>query len=225
MRMRPMGVVAAACIVAASAFLVGCGPKTAPALGRPTTAATLAATPNPSTPATQGPSAPATPAVKDLIPGNCTTYPKADAVKLLGGVNMNNKALDIGTDGGTKIDLCSYLDLKGQQDLQGVSYAVVRYDSAGTAFTEAKKVQTTMLGSAADHNWSVQSLTTPAPGAGQVLGGYGTKTDDGITFTIAVVGTNVGPYLVAALGGSTESVDNAKKFALTVFAALSSAVG
>ena len=68
-------------------------------------------------------------------------------------------------------------------------------------------------------------MAHPAPGAGQVLGGYGTKTDNGITFTIAVVGTNVGPYLVAALGGSTESVDDAKKFALTVFAALSSAVG
>jgi hypothetical protein len=220
-----MGIVAAACIVAASAFMVGCGPKSARALGRPTTAATVAATPSPSAAATQGPSAPATPAVKDLTPGNCTTYPKADAVKLLGGVNMNNKALDIGTHGGTKIDLCSYIYLKGLQDLQGVSYAVVRYDSAATAFKEAKKVQTTMLGSAAEHNWSVQSLTAPAPGAGQVLGGYGSKTDHGITFTVAVVGTNVGPYLVAALGGSTESVGNAKKFALAVFQALSAAVG
>jgi hypothetical protein len=219
-----MATVAAACVVAASAFLVGCGPKAAPALGRPTAAGPLAATPGPSVP-TPILSAPTTPAVKDLTAGNCTMYAKGDAVKLLGGVNLNNKALDIGTDGGTKIDLCSYLDLKGQQDVQGVSYAVVRYDSAATAFTEAKKVQTTMLGSAAEHNWSVQSLTTPAPGAGEVLGGYGTKTDDGITFTIAVVGTNVGPYLVAALGGSTESVGNAKKFALTVFAALSSAVG
>ena len=42
-----------------------------------------------------------------------------------------------------------YLDLKGQQDLQGVSYAVVRFDSAATAFAEAQKVQTEMLGSAA----------------------------------------------------------------------------
>jgi hypothetical protein len=227
MRMRPMATVAAACVVAASAFLAGCGPKSAPALGRPTTGPTLAATPSTSAPATSAPatSAPATPAVKDLNPGNCTIYAKADAVKLLGGVNLNNKALDIGTDGGTKIDLCSYLDLKGQTDLQGVSYAVVRYDSAATAFTEAKKVKATMLSSAAEHNWPVQSLTTPAPGAGQVLGGYGTKTEQGLTFTIAVVGTNVGPYLVAALGGSTESVANAKKFALTVFAALSSAVG
>jgi hypothetical protein len=114
---------------------------------------------------------------------------------------------------------------EGTQDLQGVSYAVVRFDSVGTAFKEAQKVQTTMLGSAAEHSWSVQSLTTPAPGAGQVLGGYGTKTDDGLTYTIAVVGTNVGPYLVAALGASTESADNAKKLALTLFQALSSAVG
>lgn len=223
MRTRPMAFVAAACVVAASAFLAGCGPKSAPALGRPTTGVTLAATPSTSAPTTSAP--PTQAAVKDLNPGNCTIYTKADGVKLLGGVNVNNKALDIGTDGGTKIDLCSYLYLKGQQDLQGVSYAVVRYDSAATAFKEAKKVKATMLSSAAEHNWPVQSLTTPAPGAGQVLGGYGTKTDDGITFTIAVVGTNVGPYLVAALGGSTESVDNAKKFALTVFAALSSAVG
>jgi hypothetical protein len=220
-----MATVAAACVVAASAFLVGCGPKNAPALGRPTTAPALGQPTTAATPAaTPSPSAPATQAVKNLSPGNCTTYPKADAVKLLGGVNLNNKALDIGTDGGTKIDLCSYLYLKGT-DLQGVSYAVVRYDSAATAFKEAKKVQATMLGSAAEHNWSVQSLTTPAPGAGQVLGGYGTKTDHGLTFTIAVVGTNVGPYLVAALGGSTESVGNAKKFALAVFQALSAAVG
>jgi hypothetical protein len=223
MRMTPMATVAAACVVAVSAFLVGCGPKAAPARGRPTTAVPLAAAPGASAP-TPILSAPATPAAKDLTAGNCTMYTKADAVKLLGGVNMNNKALDIGTDGGKKIDLCSYLYLKGL-DLQGMSYAVVRYDSAATAFTEATKVQTTMLGSAADHNWSVQSLTTPAPGAGQVLGGYGTKTEDGITVTIAVVGTNVGPYLVAALGGSTESVANAKKLALTVFTALASAVG
>jgi hypothetical protein len=221
--MTPMATVAAACVVAASAFLVGCGPKAAPARGRPTTTVPLAAAPAPSAPAPTV-SAPATPAVKDLTAGNCTLYVKADAVKLLGGVNINNKALDIGTDGGTKIDLCSYLYLKGL-DLQGMTYAVVRYDSAATAFTEAKKVQTDMLGSAAEHNWSVQSLTTPAPGAGQVLGGYGTKSDDGISVTIAVVGTNVGPYLVAALGASTESVDNAKKLALTVFTALSSSVG
>lgn len=213
MRMRSMAIVAAACVVAASAFLAGCGSTNAPAPGGPTTAATPAASP--------------TQAVKDLTPGNCTMYTKADAVKLLGGVNMNNKSIDIGTDGGTKIDVCSYLDLNGLQDLQGVSYAVVRYDSAGTAFAEAQKVQTTMLGSAAEHDWPVQSLTTPAPGSGQVLGGYGTKTDPdvGITYTIAVVGTNVGPYLVAALGASTESADNAKKFALTLFQALSSAVG
>ena len=179
MRTRPMAFVAAACVVAASAFLAGCGPKSGHALGRPTTAATLAATPSISAPATSAP--PTQAAVKDLNPGNCTMYSKADAVSLLGGVNVNNKALDIGTDGGTKIDLCSYLDLKGQQDLQGVSYAVVRYDSAATAFTEAKKVQATMLSSAAEHNWPVQSLTTPAPGAGQVLGGYGTKTDQGLT--------------------------------------------
>jgi hypothetical protein len=224
MRMTPMATVAAACLVAASAFLVGCGPKAAPARGRPTTTVPLVAAPGPSAP-TPTQSAPATPAVKDITAGNCTLYAKADAVKLLGGVNMNNKALDIGTDGGTKIDLCSYIYLKGLQDLQGTSYAVVRYDSAATAFTEAKKVQTEMLGSAADHNWSVQSLTTPAPGAGQVLGGYGTKNEDGITVTIAVVGTNVGPYLVAALGASTESVGNAKNVALAVFTALSSSVG
>ena len=165
------------------------------------------------------------PAVKDIPAGNCTVYPKASAVKLLGGVNNNNKALDIGTDGGTKIDLCSYLYLKGTQDLQGVSYAVVRYDSGATAFAEAQKVQTTMLGSAADNNWPVQSLTTPAPGAGPVLGGFGTKTDEDIPYTMAVVGTNVGPYLVVALGASTESADNAKSFALQLFQALSAAVG
>jgi hypothetical protein len=215
-RMRSMAIVAVAGVVVAS-FLTGCGSTDAPTPGRPTTGATPAAAPTPSAAATR--------AVKDLAPGNCTLYPKADAVKLLGGVTMNNKALDIGTDGGTKIDVCSYLDLKGRQDLQGVSYAVVRYDSAATAFAEAQKVQTTMLGSAAEHNWPVQSLTTPAPGAGQVLGGYGSKTepDLGVTYTIAVVGTNVGPYLVAALGASTESADNAKRFALTLFQALSSA--
>ena len=60
---------------------------------------------------------------------------------------------------------------------------------------------------------------------GQVLGGFGTKTDDsGLTYTIAVVGTNVGPYLVAALGASTESPDNAKALALALFKALSAAV-
>ena len=58
-----------------------------------------------------------------------------------------------------------------------------------------------------------------------MLGGYGTKTEQGVSFTIAVVGTNVGPYLVVALGGSTVSADNAKKFALSVFGALNTTVG
>lgn len=215
MRMRSMAIVAA-CVVAASTLLTGCGPKSAPAPGGgATTAPAGAASPTPSP----------TQAVKDITPGNCTLYTKAEAVKLIGGVNMNNKALDIGTGGGQKIDVCSYINLKGLQDLQGTSYAVVRFDSPATAFAAAKKVQTEMLGSAADHSWDVSSLTTTAPGAGQVLGGYGTKNDQGITYTIAVVGTNVGPYLVAALGASTESVDNAKKFAVAVFKALSTAVG
>jgi hypothetical protein len=204
-------------IVAAAALLAGCGPNNSPTPGQPTGGGQPAA----SSTATSPPPI----AVKDITPGNCTLFAKADATKLIGGVNINNKALDIGTDGGTKTDVCSYLYLKGQTDLQGVTYAVVRYDSATTAFAEAKKVQTEMLGSAAENNWPVQSLTTPVPGAGPMLGGFGTKTDDGITYTIAVVGTNVGPYLVAALGASTESADNAKRFALAVFQALSSAVG
>jgi len=210
-----MFVVAVGGVVAASALLAGCSANTSPATDGPTTAAGVS----------PSPSAIPTRAVKDLTPGNCTLYQKADAVALIGGVNMNNKAIDIGTDGGTKIDVCSYLDLKGQTDLQGVSYAVVRYDSAATAFAQAQKVQTEMLDSAADHNWPVQSLTTPAPDSGQVLGGFGTKTDDGITYTIAVVGTNVGPYLVGALGASTESADHAKAFALKVFQSLSATVG
>jgi len=214
-RTRSMGTVMVAGLVVVSALVAGCGPKDSPALGRPTPGGTATA------PATS--SAPAAPAVKDITPGNCTLYTKADATKLLGAVNDNNKALDIGTDGGTKVDVCAYLDFTGQ-NLQGVSYAVVRYDSAATAFAEAKKVQTQMLGSAASNNWPVQTLTTPAPGAGQVLGGYGTKSDEGLTYTIAVVGTNVGPYLVAALGASTESAGNAQKFALTLFQALSAGV-
>src|SRR6185369_10556432 len=118
------------------------------------------------------------------------------AVSLLGAVSGNNTALDINTGGGTKIDACSYLNIAGLQSIQGLSYAVVRFDSDATAFAAAQQVQTEMLGDAAEHDWPVQSLTTAVPGAGQVLGGYGTKTDEGVTYTIAVVGTNVGPYLV-----------------------------
>jgi Mn2+/Fe2+ NRAMP family transporter len=58
-----------------------------------------------------------------------------------------------------------------------------------------------------------------------VLGGTGTKTEQGVTTTIAVVGTNVGPYLVAALGGSTVNTANAEKYAIAVFQALNTAVG
>jgi hypothetical protein len=216
--MRIRSVTVAAVCVAASALLAGCGPTDTATSGGPTTGAAPPAAPASTTKAAAAP-------VKDLTAGNCTLYPKANATTLLGAVNMNNKALDIGTDGGTKIDVCSYMDLKGQTDLEGVSYAVVRYDSAATAFAEAQKVQTEMLGDAAEHSWPVQSLTTPAPGAGQVLGGFGTKTDEGVTYTIAVVGTNVGPYLVAALGASTETADNAKKYALALFQSLNSAVG
>lgn len=215
-RTRWTGTVLVAGLAVASALLAGCGPKDTAGSGQPTGGATPAA------PATS--SAAAAPAVRDIPPGNCTLYTKAQAVQLIGAVNDNNKSLDIGTDGGTRIDACAYLDITGGT-VQGVSYAVVRYDSAATAFAEAKKVQTEMLGSAAANNWPVQSLTTPVPGGGQLLGGYGTKNDDGLTVTIAVVGTNVGPYLVAALGASTVSADSAKKFALTLFQALAAGVG
>ncbi len=208
----------AGCLAVAVVSVGGCAQQKAGPSAAPRTASAPAAS---SSPSAAGQDVKA----KDLTPGNCTLYPKAAAVTLLGAVNMNNKNLDIQTDGGTKIDLCSYLDLKLPQDLQGLSYAVVRYDSAATAFAEAQKTRTEMLGDAAEHEWPVQTLTTPAPGAGQVLGGYGTKTDEGVTYTIAVVGTNVGPYLVVALGASTEGVDHAKQFALTVFQALSTAVG
>jgi hypothetical protein len=219
-----MAVGALAWVVGGSTLLAGCG-STGPGVS------TGATSPGASSPAASSPSgsptvaAPSTPAVKDLTPGNCTLYPKATAVTLLGGVNVNNNSIDISTGGGTKIDVCSYLDAKAMTDLQGVSYAVVRYDTPATAFAEAQKVQADMLGTAARNNWPVQSLTTPAPGGGQVLGGYGSKTDQGVTYTIAVVGTNVGPYLVVALGASTESVDHSKAFALNVFQALSSAAG
>jgi len=204
-----------AVLVAAALLLAGCGPTTTRTANGPTASGAppiASATPTP------------TPTVKDLAPGNCTIYPKSSAVALLGGVNMNNKALDIGTDGGSKIDVCSYLDARGGTDIQGVSYAVVRFDSPATAYTEATKVRTEMLGDAAEHDWAVQSLTAPVPGAGPLLGGYGSKTDSELTYTIAVVGTNVGPYLVAALGASSESTDNAEKFALAVFRALAASV-
>lgn len=212
----------AAGVVALCAVLAGCGPKKSADPARSTTVATPGVPSVPSTSSTQ-PSTSSTHTLRQLTAGNCTTYTKADAIKLLGGVNMNNKSIDIKTDGGTMIDVCSYLDLKGSTDLQGVSYAVVRYDSDKTAFAKAQKVQTEMLGDAADHKWQVQSLTTRVPGAGPVLGGYGAKTDLGVGHTIAVVGTNVGPYLVVALGASTENAANAKAFALKLFQALSAA--
>jgi len=213
MKMRSMAVVAAT--VAASAILAGCGPTDTPT-GGSTTAGRSPAAPASTTPAAV--------AVKDMTPGNCTLFTKADAVKLLGAVNMNNKALDINTAGGTKIDVCSYLDFKGQTSLEGVSYAVVRYDSDATAATNVKKVQSEMLADAGEHSWPVDTLWTPVPGAGPVLGGTGTKTEQGITTTIAVVGTNVGPYLVVALGASTESVDRGKNFALSLFKSLTASV-
>ena len=211
MRIRTLAIVAAAGLL-----LAGCGPTDTPTDNGPTTAGG-------GLPTTAAPTKSSIPVVKDMSPGNCTIYPKASAVTLLGAVNANNNALDIGTDGGTKIDVCSYLDLQGTT-LQGVTYTVVRYDSAATAYAQAQKVQTEMLGDANEQAWAVQSLTAPVPNAGPLLGGSGTKTEDGITATIAVVGTNVGPYLVAALGASTVSEDNAKKFALAVFQSLAGSV-
>jgi hypothetical protein len=81
-----------------------------------------------------------------------------------------------------------------------------------------------MLADANEHQWAVQGLTAPAPGAGQLLGGYGSKNDQGVTFTIAVVGTNVGPYLVAALGTSSNDVAGAQNYVLSAFSALAGAV-
>src|SRR5262245_33198623 len=143
MRAKTTAIVAATAVALTSVFLAGCGPKATAGAGQPT---------SPAAPGASSTASAAAQAVKDLTPGNCTLYTKADAIKLLGGVNINNKALDIATEGGTKIDQCSYLDLKGLQDLQGVTYAVVRYDSAATAFAKAQKVQTDMLGSAASNN-------------------------------------------------------------------------
>lgn len=220
MRATSKAIRTAAGVVSLCALLAACGPKNSAGPARSTSTPPTSSVP--STSSTQ-PSTSLTQALRQLKPGNCTIYTKADAIKLLGGVNINNKALDIQTHGGTRIDECAYLDLKGSTDLQGVSYAVVRYDSAATAFAKAQKVQSEMLGDAAEHNWQVESLTTRVPGAGRVLGGYGAKTDLGVQHTIAVVGTNVGPYLVTALGASTESAGNAKQFALKLFRALSAA--
>jgi hypothetical protein len=200
-------------------LLAGCGPTKRPtANGQPTGAAS----PAPSAPAS--PAGSPVPAVKDIPAGNCTLYTKADAIKLMGGANGANKALDLKTGGGTRIDECSYLYSPAMTTIQGITYGVVRYDSAATAAAKAKQLQVDMLGSAASNNWSVQSLIPAVPGAGQVRGGFGTKTEDGITFTMAVVGTNVGPYLVAALGASTVSEANAKKFSLAVFQSLVASV-
>jgi hypothetical protein len=211
---RTTGALLAVAVVAA-ALLTGCGPKTPHA--RPSAGGAL---PGGGSGSPSG-SAPAVPAVKDLTPGNCTMYTKDQAVALLGGVNDTNPLLQVNTDGGTKIDTCSYLNIKGVQGIEGTSYGVVRFDSPATAFSEAQKLEATMLDSATEHDWAPQPLTAPAPGAGQLLGGFGTKTDQGVTYTLAVVGTNVGPYLVAALGASTQSPDQAKNYALKVFSALS----
>jgi hypothetical protein len=214
MRTRPKAAVAAVWVAAAAVILAGCSSSSATAPAPPKTGEAPAASPAASpTPTTQ--------AVKDLTPGNCTMYPKDQAVSLLGGVNDTNPLLQVNTDGGTKIDTCSYLNIKGVQGIEGTSYGVVRFDSPATAFSEAQKLEATMLDSATEHDWAPQPLTAPAPGAGQLLGGFGTKTDQGVTYTLAVVGTNVGPYLVAALGASTQSPDQAKNYALKVFSALS----
>jgi hypothetical protein len=212
--MRKISLAVVAVGVAASLFLAGCGPKKSvaqkpPATGGPLTSPTVTASPSPT--------------VKDLTPGNCTLYAKSDAVTLLGGAASPNPALEIGTDGGTKIDVCSYLNLTGLPDVEGASYAVVRYDSAATAFAEAQKVQAEMLGDANEHQWAVTGLTAPVQGAGPLLGGTGTKDEQGIKTTLAVVGTNVGPYLVVALGGSTSSTAKAQTYALTIFQSLAAA--
>lgn len=217
MSRRAMAVVAATCMVAMAAFLAGCGPDNSTTTQGPTSGSPVA-------PAPAATSTPPPAQVKDLTPGNCTLYTKADATKLIGAANPNPN-LEIGTNGGQKIDVCSYLNIKSLQDIVGTSYAVVRYSDDATAFTNAKAVQTEMLSDANEHAWSVDSISATVPGAGQVLGGYGTKVDQGITFTIAVVGTNVGPYLVVALGASTEGVSGAKNYALTVFKQLAAAVG
>jgi hypothetical protein len=205
--------------VVTAAFLAGCGPKNNTVKTANTVPVIPATTPATTPPTAAGPSPTAT--VKTLTAGNCTLYSKSDAVSLIGGVNFANPALTVNTAGGQKIDVCSYLDLNGAADIQGVSYAVVLYDSSTTAFAKAKQVQAEMLSDASEHSWAVQSLTTPVPGAGPLLGGTGTKTDHGITYTIAVVGTNVGSYLVVALGASTRSPAAAKNFALSLFQALS----
>jgi len=207
MRMRAMAIVAT-CVVAMTAFLAGCGPKDTTATQGPTggvpTRSSPAAAPSP------------TEVVKDVTPGNCTLYTKADATKLIGASNPN-PSIEIKTNGGQKIDVCSYLNIKSMQDIVAASYAVVRYGDDTTAFNNAKAVQAEMLTDANEHSWAVQSISATVPNAGQLLGGYGTKVDQGVAFTIAVVGTNVGPYLVVALGASTEGVAGAENYALTVF--------
>jgi hypothetical protein len=190
-----------------AALLAGCGPKPTPAPA----------------PTTNG-SATVTPTVKALNPGNCTLYSKDQATSLLGVVNDTNPLIPINTAGGQQIDICFYGDIAAPT-VRGVGYAVVKYDSADTAQSMLAQVKSTMLDSASDHDWPVTGLTVPTSGTGPVLGGYGTKSEEGVTFTLAVVGTNVGPYLVAVDSGSTVSAGDAQQNAVAVLQALLTAVG
>jgi hypothetical protein len=191
--------VTATALLVVSVLIAGCGPKPAPA---------------PTDPA--GSASPA-PTVKALAPGDCTLFTQADAVSLLGAVNDTNPLIPLDTGGGEKIDVCFYGNLQFPASISGTGYAVVRYDSPETAAAMVAQVRTEMLDSVAGYeNWTVSDLTLPATGSGPVLGGYGTETEDGLTFTLAVAGTNVGPYLVAADGGSTTSPDDAKRCVTTV---------
>jgi hypothetical protein len=205
--MRSTSVIAVG-LVAAAAMLAGCGPKAAPA---------------PTNSGTTGPTA--TPAVKALAPGNCTYFTNDDAATLIGSVNDTNPLVDINTAGGETIDLCFYgnLNIPGHS-FQGFSYGIVKYDSDTTAQAKLQALEAEMLSDASEHDWPVTGLTLPnggsLPPTGPVLGGYGTKTDNGLTYTLAVIGTNVGPYLVATIAGSTTDADTAKGYAQTVLATL-----
>jgi hypothetical protein len=205
MRARSITILVAVPLTVA-ALLAGCGPKPAAAPGPSATGSTTAAA-----------------TVKVLNPGNCTLYSKDQATALLGVVNDTNPLIPINTAGGQQIDVCFYGDL-GVPTVRGVGYAVVQYDSAATAQSMLAQVKSDMLDSASSHDWQVTGLTVPTTGTGPVLGGYGTKSEDGIDFTLAVVGTNVGPYLVAVDSGSTVSAAEAQQNAVAVLQALLAAV-
>jgi hypothetical protein len=190
-------------LVAAIVAVAGCSPKSIPAAAPPTVV---------------------------LTPGNCSYFTHDQAVARFGNVITGDPPVDLNSAGGQLIDKCFYGDISSAT-LLIVGYFIYQYDNPATAQGKLQGAEDSVVNPAIRSDWTVSGLVPPATGIGPVRGGSaeginGIKFGDGtMTVSLAVVGTTIGSYLIAAEGVTSTTADQAKAIAEPVFQGVLNAAG